>query len=232
MSYTYLTSGHRSDTLGANGGTTGIVDTSGANLIVLAVAAYTGVTLAAGDISDNKSNTSWVLAGGATYGPDATRIHTFYHLTPSVGTGHTFTVTKTSSFCSSAVASFSGAHTSPYLSQDGGNATSTSVLPVTGVTPSEADCLVVSALADNDGGTLTDPAGFTRTNRQVKDPGNAYGIALAYMIQGAAALARPSWTSASSVELATQVVAFKSAVVAGAKPAGYYYSRFSRPLGA
>lgn len=220
MSYALIAGGHRADSLGPDGGTSGAADITGGDLIVAAVPTLNGVTLASGDLSDVFGNTSWVLAGGVTYAePGEPRLHVFYHLAPVVGSGYMIAVTKSSSYCAIAFAAFSGSLASPYDGQDGGSASGTTVAPATGVTPSQDGDLLISALTDNDGGTITDPSGYTRTDRVAKVSGTSYAITLAYKVQTTAALEAPSWTAAGPVGLATQVVAFKQAAVALGQPA-------------
>jgi hypothetical protein len=211
MAYTYLTSGHRADALGNNGGTTGTVDSTGANLLVLAVATDNPVTLVAGDISDSKSNASWVLAGNATYGATA-RLHIFYHLAPSVGSGHTFTVTKTSSFCSAAVACFSGAHASPF-DQESGDTGTAAIKPASSLTPSADNCLVVTALSLTLASTITEPSGYAKTDEV--GYGSTYGVSMAYAIQTTATATQPEWTSTAGFGMGVQAVVFKAATGGG-----------------
>lgn len=74
-------------TPGANGGTTGAIDTTGAKLIVIHVASFRALE----SISDSKGNT-WIPG---TVRGDFGLIRfsqCFYVLNPTVGSGHTFTV--------------------------------------------------------------------------------------------------------------------------------------------
>lgn len=216
MAISYVTNGHVGSSLGQHGGTSGTFDSTGGDLLVIAVAADSGVTLVAGDISDSKGNSSWVRVGATYASGTATRIHIFYHASPTVGTSHTVTVTKNSSFASICVATFSGAHTSPLdLEAGGGQASGTSVQPSASITPSEANCVVISGLVDNDGGTLTDPSGFTRTDRVAHIGGTSYGSAMAYKIQGSATSEQPQWSWTNTTDGATQAASFKSAAGGG-----------------
>lgn len=89
--------------------TTAALDTTGANLIVIEIGSYDGNP--ANVPSDSKSNTWHSLTpknvGGAYH-------RLWYAISPTVGTGHTFTAAASSGACYPAisVAAFSGAHAS------------------------------------------------------------------------------------------------------------------------
>lgn len=86
--------------LGASGGTTSAIDTTGATLLMVGLGWYPGGTP---NLTDSKGNT-WtrliqVGVGGGSV------LDTFYVLNPTVGSGHTFSSTSTDS--SIVVAAFS-----------------------------------------------------------------------------------------------------------------------------
>lgn len=211
MAFTYNGTSHRADSLGQNGGTSGSINSTGCDFIVLAVATDSGATLVASDISDNRSNTSWVLSGSSTTA-GFVRIHLFYHVNPSVGSGHTFTVTKANCYAAICVAGFTGSHlTAPQDQSDGGGtASGTSISPATGITPSEPDCLVITTLGDDNGGTISDPATYTRTDSQAHVAFTSYGCTMAYKIQTSASAEDPSWSSTNTTGLVVRVASFKS----------------------
>jgi hypothetical protein len=79
-------------TPGGSGGTTAALDTSGANLLILSVSWYTINTANPSTISDSKGNTWTALTRRNS--PSGHFAHRLWYATnPTVGTGHTFTVT-------------------------------------------------------------------------------------------------------------------------------------------
>src|SRR5258708_3690000 len=95
---------------GANGGTTAAVDTSGANLLVAYVITQGAVT-----VSDSKSNT-WSALTNSVNG--FLNGQFFYAKGATTGTGHTFTVSGSSSVSVIQVNAYSGADTvSPFDQQ-------------------------------------------------------------------------------------------------------------------
>ncbi len=220
MPYALIVGGNRADNLGGPGGTSGDVDSSGGNLIVLAIATDAGVTLVPGDISDNKGNGPYTFVADYV-GGGVDRIHLFYIVAPpTVGSAHKFTVSKASSFSSIAIATFSGAHATPFDQQAGNGVASGNI--GANVTPAEDDCLIVSAVANGSTTPCGSPSGFTQTD-QVGLGGGGYGVGLAYVVQTTAAFVSGVWTSGSG-GVATVIASFKAAAGGGGtgKPAGYY----------
>lgn len=175
---------------GASTFTTTGIDTTGANFIVLALS-Y--LNTAAPSISDNKGNTYTAL----TAKDDATsaKSRLYYCASPTVGTGHTVTVTGTSIFASVAVAAFSGVLGAAPLQVEaaGGSGTGLSRQPGS-VTPAADGSLVVTGLAFEVSQTVTIDSGFAITDQNNFAGGTDFGSALAYLIQGTAAAVNPTWT--------------------------------------
>src|SRR4051812_3822094 len=90
--------------LGVNGGTTSSIDTTGANFIEVVVGSYNNAT--APVLTDSKSNSygSPVLSGNT--GASGVRHEVYKIESPSVGSGHTFTLTGSGTFCSLCAAAF------------------------------------------------------------------------------------------------------------------------------
>lgn len=202
---------HTLTTGSSSGGTSPAVDTTGASLLVFSIAQQgTDVT-----VSDSKTN-SWT--GLTVYG-STTKCRIFYVASPIVGTGHTFTVSGTSTFSIGFVAAFSGVKlTTPFESQSG--ATGTTTIQAGSVTPAENGALVIAALA---GGatfstlSLTIGSGFTRTDAASYITSTNYGGALAYLVQSTAAAVNPTWNPASGTPALTATNAvFAPAVAATA----------------
>ena len=115
-----------------NGVTSNAIDTTGANLIVLAVSYYGGLgnTLIAGEVSDSKGNTWTALTNRGSN--NAGNVRLFYCSNPTVGSGHTFTASDSGgggTYPSLFAIALSGAKTSsPFDLENGSNTTSPGLL--------------------------------------------------------------------------------------------------------
>lgn len=181
--------------------TTPSADTTGANFIIVSVSSFAG----AGEptLSDSNGNT-WT---GLTAQTGAVlRQRLFYCVAPSVGAGHTFTVSGASSFPALAVEAFSGVNATPFGTQNG--ATDAGGTINTGsVTPSVANSLLVTGLAFNSPtATTTIDSSFIKTDSTTPTPSDGVGAAMAYKITSGAE--NPQWvvtsgTSGTSTSIAT-----------------------------
>src|SRR5574343_2043522 len=124
----------------ATGGTTGSIDTSGANLIVLAVGSMSG---GSPSISDSKGNSYTPLASADT--DDLGRVRLYYCVSPTVGSGHTFTVSGTGIYASLAAAAFSGVNTADAFEAESTNFSNTAGTSGTpgSITPAADGALIV-----------------------------------------------------------------------------------------
>lgn len=192
----------------SNSVTTTGIDTSGANLIVINMAFDSTTTL-----SDSKSNT-WTLLTNHNNGSIHQRLA--YCFNPTVGSGHTFTLTGSSDFPSIEVQAWSGAATSPFDQENGAGATGSSVTPGS-ITPGQDNELVVSGTAyDNTFGNaaLTAPASFTVSDGNGGAGGFAYGSTMGYWIQTTATAANPTWNAnVTSGAAVAGIASFKAAAV-------------------
>lgn len=172
--------------------TTSAINTTGADLIVIAVATFGGLI----DPSDNKSNTYTALTGqggGGGYG-----VQLFYLHAPTVGSGHTFSVSA-SSFQAICVIALSGSAASPF-DQESGSAGS--VQPGS-ITPAEDNEILITCLTTSDAGAQTIDGGFTTDGTyQAGSTGNNVGLAVAYLIQTTATAKNPSWDPANGPRVA------------------------------
>ncbi len=107
-------------TSASSGATTDARDTTGANFICVSFNCYqTG-----GTFSDNKGNTSWteITAYNANNQP---RVRTFYCVNPTVGSGHTFTLSGSNLYGTIQMSAWSGVDTAdPLEAQNGSSTTS------------------------------------------------------------------------------------------------------------
>lgn len=185
--------------------TTGAIDTSGATLLVMGNPYANPYTA-----SDSKSNT-WVVA--ATVGASAPFCSIQYVKNPTVGSGHTFTISSTTPAAvpSVCVAAFSGTDTTANRDQENtaqNDATTTLAVPST--TPTTANQLLVTVLAIGATASLSIDGGFTIADQVTLVGGLAYGSGLAYLIQTTATAASPTWTSTVSGKLRTGLDTFKA----------------------
>lgn len=191
----------------SNGFTSSALDTSGANLIVLALAeALSG----AGTISDSKSNTYTQLT---LRGASQTQVRLWYAKNPSVGSGHTFTVTCTACFPGMAVLSFSGADTTAPFDVENGNTQTFATSTTTGsITPGSANEVVVAALSTNDTtGIAISGGGFTAISDSINVTGfGEAGVAIAFVVQTTATASNPTFTETNNSGLGAAIASFKS----------------------
>lgn len=203
-------------TFGSGGGTTGGVDTSGADLLVVGVN-YHRSFVGATPLSDSKGNT-WTLIDTADSGLGA--ICRLYYCTPggNVGTGHTFSTTT--GFSNIFALAFSGARTAttPFDQSNKGSNNTASV--ATGsITPSVNDCVVVTVYGGfnpgaaptmtSGGASFTVPTGFSIATSTSEAGAESYSI------QTTATAVNVTWTSTSSVHSTAIIASFFPPAAAG-----------------
>jgi hypothetical protein len=196
-------------TPGATGGTTGAIDTTGASLIVVSVswAAFAD----ANTPTDNKGNAYLALTQHAS---GTTKHQFWYATTPTVGPGHTFTVTSGGSiYPAIIVQAFSGAPATPFETQNGGSGFSPA--SAGSITPAANGALVVTGIAGASAlGSLSVSPAMTQTTVPfvggVTNPG-----ATAFLVQAVAAAITPVWTYTGGSGTALSVASFRSAAPAG-----------------
>lgn len=192
--------------------TTSAVDTTGAKLIVLILSSTSD---GAGAPTDSKGNT-WTgltaeLVGGGQ------RVILYYCISPTVGSGHTFSWTPSAGSRPSIAAQAFSHDATPAFDQEnaGGNNFGSTVQPGS-VTPAANDSLIVQGIAFNVSGTLSINSSYVHTGdatdySDVSAP-NRLGLGAAYLIQTTAAATNPTWThSPGSSSLAAVGAVFKSA---------------------
>jgi hypothetical protein len=172
-------------------GTSAAIDTTGSSLILVVVG---NTTAGESSVSDSNGNT-WLRL---FYGPVNTgRVWIYGCANPTVGSGHTFTVTTANpSFC---VAAFSGTGDYPFFKMWTSNGSSGATSIQAGsITPTANGGLVIAALAYRDTTAVSIDGGFTITDQNPYVGAVAVGSALAYLIQGGAAAANPTWNWTNS----------------------------------
>lgn len=205
--------------LGTNGGTSGAMDTTGADFLVIAVSEDGTTTQSP---TDSKSNT-WVALG--SWGTATMKVTFYYSENPTVGTGHTFTYSRTGSFSSIAVGAFATVKTSsPFDSGTdiGAGSASASTLQPGSKTPSENDCIVISGISFFDNSDPTIDSGFTRMQFIRSNFSTYYGVGLAYKIQTTAGAENPTWTCGDPSFINVNLAVFKSEPASGFLPRTQY----------
>lgn len=187
--------------------TTGGLNTTGANFIVMCVGNAVGTIT----VSDSKSNV-WT---STTAYDNGTRSQLFYSSATSVGTGHTFTASG--SFPSVVVLAFSGVATGNSVidkGTGGGFSSATSGQPGS-ITPASNNELLVSCM--NWGSGITGPT----VNSSFSSPpefqnftgGACYGSGGSYLIQTTAGAANPTWSWTTAASGALSIESFNAAAV-------------------
>lgn len=166
---------------GASVATTGPINTTGANLIIVAVGTYAGNS---GTISDSKSNTWTPLTIYSASDPNS-KIQFFYCLNPTTDAAHTFSTTPGFfNFTGVGVVAFSGV--SAYVSESG----------LSGFQPGSITATLNGSLFVTCS-TANSPvnSGFTGFDAAYIGGGNI-GCGIAYLIQGTAGAENPTWSGA------------------------------------
>lgn len=183
--------------------TTSAIDTTGADLLIVAFSYYNAGGAVA-TMSDSKSNT-WTALTNRPGGFATTRI--YYCRGGTVGSGHTFTLTGNGGGQAAiGMMAWSGSNATPFDVQNGGTSTgSTSVQPGS-VTPSQNNSLIVASHSALNGTSLGIDSGFTM-QVNINKGGSNYPLSFSYLKQNTAAAVNPtiSWTTAADATAAIAV---------------------------
>ncbi len=179
--------------------TTTTVDTSTANLLVAGV---NGVSAFSWTWADSKSNTWATTTPGAQQSYGGNEFWLYYALSPTVGSGHTFTLTSSvDTACSAVVFAFKSASGTPYLDPASGTTTtgtSSNQLATTARSPATANELGFSLLGDSST-ELTYSINDSYSAAQVDGVGGAYfATAFAWKILPTNGPTSPTWTFSGS----------------------------------
>lgn len=192
--------------ISATGGTTTGADTSGADLIVVALEYYKA---SGSNLSDSKGNT-WTALTDYQNASANSAVRIYYCSNPTVGASHTFSTT--SDFSGLCVLAVSGARTAstPFDQEIGTTGGTSGATQGPGsITPSVDGCLVVTGIYQNAaGGTSpTIPSGYTSMG--VWPTATAFTGGAAYQIQTTATATDPQWTPGiSSTNYAVNAASF------------------------
>lgn len=200
-----------------SGATSSAINTTGASLLVVSVSWYQNVPRPA--LTDSKGNT-WVALTEIKFSVTGNVL--YYCKNPTVGSGHTFTLAQSGSYCSGQILAFSGTDTTaPFDVENGASVTRFSVPPRPGsITPSVDGCVLVVGMSSGDGTSgFSIDGGFTLTDQVPQTSSVCQGAAAAYLVQTSAAAANPTWyasvPTAGAPGICTAIAAFKPAAGGG-----------------
>jgi hypothetical protein len=198
--------------------TTAAIDTSGADLIILSVNGYKGYVNDSTVPTDSASNTWTALTSKA--GGTVSYVRLWYCHAPTTSGTHTFSWNTGSNTAGGlAVAAFSGSAAVPFDVQNGAVNSSSLTIQPGSITPSEGNCLVVSAVCTTDdmtGAPAVDSSLSLSSSPTMSGPwssGNTEGMGLGYLVQVGAAAINPTWTATgtASWDQAAVIASFKAA---------------------
>jgi len=202
-------------TYGADNLATSAVNTTGANLIVIAIAKSMGAALT---VRDSKGNTWTLIASADEY---YLTVALYYCVNPTVGPGHIFYGDGTSIYADIFVQAWSGANSSP-LDVETTNVTAgtSSSLATGSVLPSVDNELVVAALATGSGPyfTYSIDSGFSISDQNDAVLNVSYGGGLASLVQTTKGAVNPTWSWGSNTHSAVAIASFKPGASAPALP--------------
>ena len=141
-----------------------------------------------------------MTTGISDYGSDPL-VRIYYCVNPSVGTGHTFTISSSNIYAVFAVIGFSTAADAAVDVSSGYSQGSASTINPGSITPSGDGRALISFVATQrpNGTTYSIDGGFTETAENSPADGAYYGGEIAYLIQTTAAAANPTITASTSV---------------------------------
>lgn len=203
-------------TLVASGDNTGdtsdSLNTTGADLLVVGGRGYASTGSTSIEISggtDSKGN-SYTGLTNRNSGSGTGTARLLYCASPTVGSGHTVTITPSSAFnAGTSFLAFAGCHASPYDQESGATSSSATSLAPGSLTPSVDGCAVVTNFHSYTAGSLSIPSGYTGETRTFS--GGALSGGYGYKIQTTAAAENPSWSWSGSNACSATLAVFKPA---------------------
>jgi len=194
--------------------TTGTLDTTGANLLIVYALQYNHDGGSSGTISDSRSNT-WNYLTDQASGDHSGRMAYVY--APSVGSGQTFSMNDDFGISNGAICvlALSGSlSTDPIDQQASAGNYAVTTIQAGAITPASNNQIVIAGLgARNIYNAVSINGGFTIANQSTTDGVNPINLAaIAYLVQGAAASANPTWTDDGFENNVAGIASFKPAV--------------------
>ncbi len=192
----------------AIGVTTDPINSTGADLIILAQSRYQAETIPT--ISDNKSNGAPIELGESFHaGNEACKF--YYYPNPLVGSGHTFIANGhgVATYVTLAVLAIQGAKLNSPVDDETGAVVSGLTLQPGILTPAGVNEILVTALAYNavscsidSGFIISDQVGFV----------SSYALGLAYKFKTDVLPENPTWTASGSGQMSGRIVSFQPAI--------------------
>lgn len=179
------------------------IDTTGANLLI-GMVSWRDTTSTT--FTDSKGN-AWNPLTVRLSGTFSNRLR-YCDTPPTVGSGHTATASATNSRPLLGLWAFSGAHATPYHSENGATSGSATSIQPGSVTPPEDNCLIFTGM-HNDSGPVQSISGYTSLTFAYVSNTTAGGGA--YVIQTTAAAENPTWSWSGARECAATIAVFKAA---------------------
>jgi len=181
--------------------TTGTVNTTGANFLVIGCPTFAGSGLVTPNDAYSNLWTALTQYAGGTNG----YVRLFYSGgTPTVGASETYTCSYASSNVYPAVlgAAFAGVATSSIHDQENGagnNAASATTFQAGSITPTNSNELLIALMGYGNGttanaATITINSGYTITNSVAPLTNGCNGGSMAYLIQTTATSENPTWS--------------------------------------
>lgn len=201
--WAYISTCHTA--IGSVGGTsvtTGSLNCSGANVIIVHVSTG-GVAISGAPTDSNSDSFSDMQTSSGT-----TIVATDFCATTSGGGAMTFSFSQSSAFPGIAVQGFSGGTCTVDKSGTTDNGGLTSSVSITSATPAVANDLAVSMVAYGASETIsTSSTGWTLTDQRdyAQDGGN-FGLAAGYHIKADSLAESVTWTGTSTHALVTNIV--------------------------
>ena len=193
---------------GQNGGTTDAIDTTGADILFIAVSEFTGGTHTTP--TDSKGNTWTELTTVVQANVQATL---WYCRGGTVGSGHTVTYSGSDSYSTICFWGHSGSAATPADQQNGAATSAATSAQPGSVTPTEGSELVVAlyGTSGTQGSNFSVNGGFTVIQSFNYSGVATMGLCAAYLIQTSAAAANPTGSVTNSVDWAAKIATFKAA---------------------
>ena len=172
---------------GATGVTTDAINSTGANLLIITATWYGGTP---STVTDSKGNTWTKLTTASSTNDQNSAI--WYCVPTSTGSGHTVTVTNVYTSC--AFYAFSGAHASPFDSEDTSTSASSVTSLVLGPVTIPAGGLVIATLGNftNTGSVSVSDSLIATYQAFVANTSMTHGSA--YKISSAGETISPTWS--------------------------------------
>lgn len=186
------------------------IDTTGADLLVAAIAEFNSSVVVP---VDSQGNTWHPLTRRASAANNLGARLFWASCSGKTSAAHTFHTSGSSgSYPGMAVAAFSGSSASPFDLEDsvGGASNSATSLQPGSITPSADNELVITGIVWGANISGISASGSTVTDTCPND-GTTEGVGLAYAIQTTAAAYRPTWSWTTLAEIAATSAAFRAA---------------------